>query len=428
MQSVGKIMRNRLPALGLGLIGAFGFVAVVGATAPAALAQKADKSGKITESKEFVAAFTAAQTAQAGKDWNGVVASADTMASTAKTASGKQTADQFRVIGYANLGKKQEMLTAVENLLATGTLPDEQKKNFRNLQMATYSELKNDAKAAELTRAFIKDYGGTADQYAYLASYEMRQNDCANAIADANKSIDASKQAGQKPRESSYQILLKCYFDAKDNPNYYATVERVYGDYPKPELLRALIDRATKEPKFNRARNILDLYRALVAAKVELKPTELADMGEQALTRANSAESEKAFAQADKAGWAGIDATAQARYKKMYDKAQADAKKDAAGGLAASEKDAAASPKGGIYANVADAYLGAGDNAKAIELFQKAFAKGAMDEGETAYARLNLGVAQFRAGQKDDARKTWEGIKGDNGAAVLAHDWVLMSK
>ncbi|MEP7209958.1 MAG: hypothetical protein ABI740_03895 [Alphaproteobacteria bacterium] len=429
MHTLGKIMRNRLPALGLGLVSAFGMVAVIGVTAPAAMAQKADKSGKQPpESKEFVAAYNAAVAAMQVKDWATELTNATTAVSLAKNPGAKLPAQQMQLQAYAGLGNKPEMLKAVEALLGEQGLPADQIKNYRSVQMGLYSELNNDAKAIELTKAFMKDYGGTPDQYLFLASYEAKQNDCPNAITDANKAIDGYKSAGQKPKETAYSILLKCYVDAKDNPNYYATVERAYGDYPKSELLRPLIDRTTKEPKFNRQKNILDVYRALAAAKVELKPSELADIGEQALSRANSSEAEKAFAQADKAGWTGVDATNQTRYKKMYEKAQADAKKDAAGGLAASEKDAATSPKGGVYANVADAYLGAGDNAKAIELFQKGLAKGAMDEGETAYAKLGLGIAQSRNGQKEDAVKTWGEIKGDNGAAVLAHDYILMSK
>lgn len=425
MLTVGKFMRNRLPALGLGLISAFSLAAVVGVTAPAAVAQKGNKPPP--ESKQFVAAYNAAMAASQAKDWAAELAHANTALPLAKNSVAKLAVRQMQLQAYAGLGNKPELLKAAEALLASPDLPADQAKNYRQLQMALYSEMNNDAKAVELTRAFIKDYGGTAEQYAYIANYELKQNDCGNAIADANKSADASRQAGQKPKETAYQILLKCYFDQKDMANYYTTVERVYGDYPKPELLRALIDRATKEPKFNRSGHMVDVYRALVAAKVDLKPMEMGEMAELTLTRGNTAESEKVFAQIEKNGWNGIDAAAQARWKKMYAQAAASAKKDAAGGLAISEKDAAAAAKGGIYFNVADAYLGAGDNAKAIELFQKGLAKGGMDDGDVAYAKLGLGIAQYRSGQKDDARKTWEDVKSDNGAGVLARDWILIS-
>jgi hypothetical protein len=51
-----------------------------------------------------------------------------------------------------------------------------------------------------------------------------------------------------------------------------------------------------------------------------------------------------------------------------------------------------------------------------------------MEAGIGDLARLRLGVAQFKAGKKEDARKTWQSIKADNGAAWLAKCWIAISK
>jgi hypothetical protein len=37
-------------------------------------------------------------------------------------------------------------------------------------------------------------------------------------------------------------------------------------------------------------------------------------------------------------------------------------------------------------------------------------------------------MAQFKAGQKDAARKTWAEVKADNGAGWLARVWTAVSK
>ena len=424
MQSFGKFMRNRLPALGLGLVTAFGVTTVIGVTAPAAVAQKKE----VKESKEFVEAFQAAQAASSAKDWNTLLAQADTMASTAKTDSGKQAALQFHVVAYASLGKKQELLTSLDQLLAGGSLPPEQVKNFRALQMGTYAEMNNDAKAVELTKAYIKDYGGTSQQLAFIASYSLKQKDYAAAIDYANKAIEQAGKEGQKPKDAWYQIILKAYFDQSDFKNYYITIERAYADYPKPEYIRAIIERAIKEPKFNRDADMLDVYRALDQSKADLKPNELADMGEKAYSRGAPAEAVKAFARADKAGWAGIPDTQAARWKRMYAEAQTAAKADAAGTLAKSATEAAKAAKGDQLVSVGEAYMGMGDYTNAIDNIQKGIAKGGLDDSAAAYANLQLGIAQYKAGQKDDARKTWSAIKSDNGAEVLAKDWILMSR
>ncbi len=426
MHTLGKTMRDRLPALGL--VSALAIAAMMIAS-PAALAQQGKPPAKPQESKEFVAAYTAAMTAMQAKDWANELANADKAVPLAKETSAKVAAQQMQLQAYANLGRKDELLGVIEALIAQpGTLPPDQVKAYRGGQIDLYREKGNDAKVYELTQAYIKDYTGTPDMYASQAAYSYKQKDFTNAITSANMAIEAAQKAGAKPKESWFAWVINSYLGQNDLPNYYASLERAYVEYPKPEYIRGLIDRTTKEAKFNRGKNLLDLYRALVAAKIELKPTELGDMGEQAGLRANSGEAEKIFAQLDKTGWAGIDAGNQPRLKKAYEKAQADAKKDAAGGLAGSEKDAAASAKGVIYANVADAYLGAGENAKALDLFQKSIAKGGMDEGEMAYAKLGLGIAQFRSGQKEEALKTWGSVKSDNGAGVLARDWILIAK
>ena len=47
---------------------------------------------------------------------------------------------------------------------------------------------------------------------------------------------------------------------------------------------------------------------------------------------------------------------------------------------------------------------------------------------QEAFAKLHLGIAQFKGGQKDAARTTWSGIKSDAGAESLAHAWTAISK
>jgi hypothetical protein len=72
--------------------------------------------------------------------------------------------------------------------------------------------------------------------------------------------------------------------------------------------------------------------------------------------------------------------------------------------------------------------MGLGQHAKAIELIQKGIAKGGMDEGQLGLAKLRLGIAQFKAGQADAARKTWGEVKADNGSGALARTWTTISR
>ena len=421
MQSTVYSFRHRVSGLALGLALAFGGATVIGVTAPAAVAQQ-------KSSEDFVKAYKAGKDAAAAKDWNTVISAADKASAFAKDKGEKMAVINLRIAGYSGLRKTPELIKTIEEQLALGGLSPEQIRAQRTSLAGYYAEVHNDAKAVELTKALINDYPpGTADQNAFIASNALKNKNYKDAITYANKAIDLTKKAGKKPKEGWYQIIQKAYFEQKDDANFYATVERTAQDYPTAANLEILINKTTKEAHFNRTANMLDLNRTLQAAKVTIKPLDLAVMGEDALSRENPAESAKIYDGLAKSNWAGIDTSKQARYKSLYAKAQTDAKGSAAI-LAGREKDAAAAPKGDKLVGVGDTYLGAGDNAKAIELINKGIAKGNLDPGQLAFAKLDLGIAQFRSGKKDDARKTWGEITGDNGAAVLAKNWILISK
>ncbi|MNC98509.1 hypothetical protein D3C83_164930 [compost metagenome] len=72
--------------------------------------------------------------------------------------------------------------------------------------------------------------------------------------------------------------------------------------------------------------------------------------------------------------------------------------------------------------------MSTGDHAKAIELMKKGLEKGQIEPDDEQLIKLRLGIAQFKAGQKDEARKTWSEVTGDNGAGWLARVWTSLSK
>ncbi len=416
------LMRTRiLSVIAIGLASAVSAAAVTGLAAQPAAAQ-----AKV--SREFGEPYMAARGLIQNKDYKGALSKLSQAEPHASSKSEKLAIEQLKTACYSGLGDKSALIKSLENQLAIGGLPANVIKNHRTTLAGLYDQTHNQAKAVSMTRDLIKDYGGSADQNAYVASDALQHKNYKDAISYANKAIELSKKDGKKPKEGWYQIVQRAYFDQKDNDNFYATVERTAADYPTSANLEILINRATSAPHFDRANNMLDVQRALVAAGAKLKPLEQAEMGEAAISRENSAESAKIFDALNKTSFAGIDASKVARYKSMYGKAQADAKTDEASGLAGREADAAAAGKGDRYLAVADTYLGAGNYAKAIELISKGLDKGGLDAGQIAYAKLDLGLAQYHSGKKDDARKTWAAIKSDNGAENLAKSWILISK
>ncbi|MDP3740214.1 MAG: tetratricopeptide repeat protein [Hyphomonadaceae bacterium] len=425
MQSFGKTMRNSLPAIGLGLISAFGLAGVMAVAAPAAIAQQPQVKAK----KEFVDNFNLAQAALVAKNYPEAVAKANAAQPHAADNQQKCVLDQIRAASYFAQKQHALVIAAAESAMSLGCLTPDQQKNYKQMLAGAYAETGNADKAMQLTKEFIDQYGGDPTQLAYVARDALGKGQYDDAVKFAERAIEQLQKDGKPPNATYYNIILNAHQKTNNLDEYYKTLERVAPLLNSETYWRPLIERAKREPKFKAQEAQLDIYRTLSTAGVKLNPNEQREMAELALSRGMSIESEQVFDPLFKAGTLGgaTDQNAE-RNKKLYATAQQEAKADKSGGLAQSEKEAATKPTGEVYAITGESYLGAGDYAKAAELIQKGLDKGSLEPGVADLIRLRLGIAQYKAGQKDVARKTWSEIRGDNGSAWLAKVWTAISK
>src|SRR6266853_2113044 len=89
-----------------------------------------------------------------------------------------------------------------------------------------------------------------------------------------------------------------------------------------------------------------------------------------------------------------------------------------------SEVDVLKSPED--YTEMAQLALGAGSPGEAQRVLEKGLAKGGLRN--EAEARLLLGIAQLKAGHKEDATKSFHAVKGDPSLERLANLWSLHAK
>ncbi|MFN9805577.1 MAG: hypothetical protein ACK56N_03990, partial [Betaproteobacteria bacterium] len=94
---------------------------------------------------------------------------------------------------------------------------------------------------------------------------------------------------------------------------------------------------------------------------------------------------------------------------------------DASKALADSEAAAAADKDGNALVRIGLGYSGLGQHDKGIALIQQGIAKGGLKRPEDA--KLHLGIAQFRAGQKQRAAQTFRTVGGTDGTADLGRLW-----
>lgn len=412
MQTFGKALRNSLPALGLGLLGALGAASVM--VAPAAYAQK------VTAKKEFVENLQAAQSALNSRNWSQAIAKADAAAAHASGAQQRAAVEQIKVAASCDNSIKnhQGCISAIEKAKSAGGLPGEVTKNYDRMLAGRYSDAGNSAKALQQTKDNINKYGGSQVEHAFVAKKELEAKNFAGAQTAINKAISAGK-----PTATHYNILLNALAGQNKMDDYYKTLERIAPSMGNETYWRMLIERTKKEKNYRSNDAGLDVFRAMEAAKVRLKPEEQFQMAEAARNRGIAVEAANAWAVLVKAG----DANAT-KNKALVDSVTKAAAADKATELAKSEAAAATRASGEPYSAVAEGYLAAGNPTKAVELFNKALAKGEMDAGKMDLIKVRLGVAQMKAGKKADAVKTWQGVKSDNGAAWLAKTWIAISK
>ena len=413
MQTFGKALRNSLPALGLGLLGALGAASVT-VTAPAAYAQK------VTAKKEFVENLNAASAALSSRNWSQAIAKADAAAAHASGAQQRAAIEQIRVAASCDTSIKnhQGCISAIEKAKSAGGLPGSVTKNYDQMLAGRYADAGNGAKALAQTKANISAYGGTSTEHAFVAKKELEAKNFAGAQSAINKAL-----AGGKGTKAQYNILLNALAGQNKMDEYYKTLERIAPQMGDETYWRMLIDRTKKEPTYRSREVELDVFRAMEGAKVRLKPDEQFQMAEAARNRGIAVEAANAWAVLVKAG----DANAT-KNKALIDSVTKAAAADKATELAKSEVTGATRASGEPLAAVAEGYLAAGNAAKAIEVFNKAIAKGEMPPATVDLVKLRLGVAQFKGGKKADAVKTWQSIKADNGAAWLAKAWIAISK
>ncbi len=171
-------------------------------------------------------------------------------------------------------------------------------------------------------------------------------------------------------------------------------------------------------------RELLQLYRLSLDVGNMSHGTDYSEMAQAALDAGSPGE---AVAVLDKgfAANAFTDAAEKNRNQHLLETAKKQAATDEPS-LAKAEADATAAAGGDKLVGVGIGYFGYGQYDKAADLLSKGIAKGGLSN--EAQTRLLLGIAQFKAGKKDDAVKTFKTVKGDPALEQLASLWVVHAR
>jgi hypothetical protein len=237
----------------------------------------------------------------------------------------------------------------------------------------------------------------------------------AGGLADLDAQLKAQEAAGQKPTEEYYRFAISRANQQKNLPLTVNLLQRYVGAYPTAKNWRDVLytygmqkDSTTQLDPSQRL-DVLRLMRQTNSLADQYDYEEYANLAYQ---RGLPTEAQSVLKAGQAAG--KIPASSTTSKQLLADSATAIRNE---GSLSTSATKAKASANGKLAAQTADAYLGADENAQAIELYNVALQKGGVDADEV---NLHLGIAQARSGDKAAAAASFDKVKGQPRAGIAS--------
>jgi tetratricopeptide (TPR) repeat protein len=343
----------------------------------------------------------------------------------AEEISGKNAYDQHLInemlgFAYVKTNDLADAEKAWEPEVEDGFLsPSEQNTKVRALSVIEY-QLKNYDKAIDFGNRAIK--GGFADNDTRTIvgqSYYLK-GDMRGTEKFEESLVDNEVKAGETPKNESLMLIYSACEKLNDKTCENHTLEQLISYYPKPDYWKQLLFQIRQQTSTNDA-DLFQTYRLMNEVDVLTDPGDYTEMAQIAIDQGSPGDAEQVLqAGLDKNVF--TDQRIKDKNQRLLDRAKQLAKTDQAS-LPRAEKDADAAATGAKAVGVGKAYLGYQQYDKAVDEFTKGLAKGGLTN--TAEAQLDLGIAQFKAGHKDDAVKSFKAVKGDPLLERLAALWVL---
>jgi tetratricopeptide (TPR) repeat protein len=400
------------------VVGIAATLALVAAVAPPAFAQK-EKEQQV--SAALAKPLKAAQEALTAKKYSEAIAKlkeADAM-------SGKKPFDQheiYEMLGFAYVKTNDlpDAAKAWEPELDDGFMPEsEMQQKVRGLAVIEY-QLKNYDKAIDFGNRAIK--GGYADNDTRTIvgqSYYLK-GDMRDTAKFEESLVDNQVKSGETPKNESLMLVYSACEKLNDKTCEDRTLERLITYYPKPDYWKQLLFGLRQQTSSNDAA-LFQTYRLMDEVNVLTDPGDYTEMAQIAIDQGSPGDAEQVLQKGlDKNVF--TDQRIKDKNQRLLERAKQLAKTDQAT-LPKAERDAQAAATGAKAVGVGKAYLGYQQYDKAVDEFSKGLAKGGLTN--TAEAQLDLGIAQFKAGHKDDAIKSFKAVKGDPVLERLAGLWVL---
>ncbi len=330
--------------------------------------------------------------------------------------------NEFYVSAYAGQKKLKEAAEPLEAVMASKFMPPDELK--RRIVQAAYLhyQLQNYDKTIEFGMRALKEGNSPEQLQTAVAQAYYLKSDYKGTDLFVRSIVDPQIQAGQAPSGDMLELGLSAAAKQNDEPGEVHWLELLVVYHPKPAYWENLIDTLYHNKLTDH--QTLQLYRLSVEVGTLNRGVDYSDMAQLALDAGSPGE---AVAALNKAFEANLftDPAEKNRNTHLLETAKKAAASDQPT-LAKFEVSAASSPTGDALVGVGIGYFGYGDYGKAAKDIAAGLAKG-MNK-DSSDARILLGIAQFRTGDKDSAIQTFKSVKGDAIYQRLASLWLLRAR
>ena len=328
--------------------------------------------------------------------------------------------DRMRLALASATGDDATAMPTLERVIATGRMPAADQLNFIQVLANYYYNAKNYAKTVEWLKRYVKDGGSPLKVRNTVIRAYYLMGDYTNAKVELQAVIDADAAIAKTSSLEDLRLLASSAAKLKDMTTYTATMEKMVAAYPSDDYWVDLLNRMQSKPTYSQT-HAIDVLRLQWQATGTLTAEDFTDLAELDLAGGFYTEAKKALDAGFAANLLGTGNNGP-KHKKLRDQANkgaADDQKNIASGEASAQK----SKDGTGLVNLGYAYATMGQFYKAIDLMQQGIAKGGLKKPEEA--KLHLGIVFAKGDRKEDALKTFQSVKGDDGTSDLARYWIL---
>lgn len=319
------------------------------------------------------------------------------------------------------MGDNATLAKCFEEMIASEFLPPDEKLRFTEGLAGIFYNLKQYNDSQTWTKRYLAlNSNHTVMQDLLVQNYYFAE-DFANALKEVKAQVMADEQAAKVPDEKRLRLMHGSAMKLKDIDSSTQALEMLVKYHPNKDYWADLMYRLIAKPGFS-DRMRLDWYRMMLALENLEDDSQFMEMAETALLAGLPLEAKNIVDAAYKGGYFGKGKNA-AKHKPLQDKANKQAADDAKS-LDAGEAAAKAAKTGLGMVNMGYNLVTYGQYERGIALIEAGLAKGGLKFPDEA--KLHLGMAYHKAGNKAKAAEVLKTVQGNDGAVELARYWTYM--